>query len=216
MPIYSSSEQTYEALLGATGEMAAEQGFANLSTRAIAKRAGVNVSSLHYHFGGKDKLFEAVVRRIVESLDKPALDEILAGLEAELDSPNGQALAVRGLVREHIRSMFLSGKPSWYCKVLYQVMQYENPLFDMIYAEYVEKENVTLFTFFRNIRHELTLDDLLSIRSIILSQLLFHVDYKLPILKMLGASEYDEAYLKRLEDLLTTQLQHFLGLPEDK
>ena len=37
-------------------------GFRAVSTRDIAKEAGVNAALLSYHFGGKDELFETVVR----------------------------------------------------------------------------------------------------------------------------------------------------------
>jgi len=66
MKKYASSEQTKEALINAAGELAAETGFPNVSTRAIAERANENIGSIHYHFGGKEQLFEAVVQEVVK------------------------------------------------------------------------------------------------------------------------------------------------------
>ena len=59
MATYETSIKTKEALINAAGELAAEKGFASVSTRAIALRADENVGSIHYHFGSKEKLFEA-------------------------------------------------------------------------------------------------------------------------------------------------------------
>src|SRR5438552_3392723 len=48
-------------LLVAAYELIAHKGFEGLRTRAIASRARVNISTLHYHFGTKEALLEAVV-----------------------------------------------------------------------------------------------------------------------------------------------------------
>jgi AcrR family transcriptional regulator len=57
----ASSEQVRSELLDATVSCLLESGHAQLSTRAIAERAGVPVSQIHYHFGGKDGLLLEVL-----------------------------------------------------------------------------------------------------------------------------------------------------------
>lgn len=42
----------------------ARDGVAHATTRAIASEAGVNVATLHYHFGGKDHLVAAVMEAV--------------------------------------------------------------------------------------------------------------------------------------------------------
>ena len=49
------------AIMDAARDCLLEQGYANLSTRAITDRAGVPLSQLHYHFGSKQGLVLALL-----------------------------------------------------------------------------------------------------------------------------------------------------------
>jgi AcrR family transcriptional regulator len=54
-------DTTRQQILEAAGEALAEHGAAGTTTRAIAERAGVQLSLVHYHFGGKQQLLAAVL-----------------------------------------------------------------------------------------------------------------------------------------------------------
>ena len=80
-----------EKILGAAGEVFAEQGYAGARVDEIARRAGVNKAMLYYHVGDKAELYSRVLdvffqdlsgrlARAVESEGGPA--ERLAGLQA--------------------------------------------------------------------------------------------------------------------------------------
>lgn len=53
--------ETRRAILDAAEECFAASGFAGATTRQVAARAGVNVATLHYHFGNKRNLYRAVL-----------------------------------------------------------------------------------------------------------------------------------------------------------
>ena len=107
---------TKARILTAAEEVFAARGFEGASTREIAARAGVNISSLHYHWESKETLyftvFRAVYDRIVELL-RHALAPVLAhegdrsavvdGTMRELfdffaDNPNVPKLLMRRIV----------------------------------------------------------------------------------------------------------------------
>ena len=53
--------ETRRAILSAAEQSFAESGFVGATTRQVAARAGVNVATLHYHFGNKERLYRAVL-----------------------------------------------------------------------------------------------------------------------------------------------------------
>ncbi len=55
--------ETRRGILEAAEVCFASAGFAGATTRQVASRAGVNVATLHYHFGNKEGLYRAVLGR---------------------------------------------------------------------------------------------------------------------------------------------------------
>lgn len=77
--------------MAAAVELIAEQGWAGVTTRAVAERAGVNHSLVHYHFGSVDGLlFQAATTALAEAGDESMalleIEDLAAGLEASLQS----------------------------------------------------------------------------------------------------------------------------------
>ncbi|VVS93909.1 TetR/AcrR family transcriptional regulator [Desulfoluna spongiiphila] len=62
-------EETKTNILDAAESFFAEMGFHATSLRQITERAGVNVASVNYHFGSKENLMDAVLRRRLEPLN---------------------------------------------------------------------------------------------------------------------------------------------------
>ena len=59
---------TAERLLDAAEVLFAERGIDAVSVRAVNAAAGANVAAVHYHFGSKDALLDAVLRRRMDAL----------------------------------------------------------------------------------------------------------------------------------------------------
>src|SRR6202171_4232460 len=61
-------EATRERVLRAARDVLLDRGFAQTSTRAVAERAEVRLSLVHYHFGSKQRLLVEVLERENEQL----------------------------------------------------------------------------------------------------------------------------------------------------
>ncbi len=56
---------TRDALLLAAEELFSQRGYAAVSTRELALKAGVNLGAIQYHFGSKAELFVETIRKIM-------------------------------------------------------------------------------------------------------------------------------------------------------
>lgn len=92
--------QTIDRLLHAAEEHFAVHGFFASSLRQITRDAEVNVAAVHYHFGGKEALFVAVLTRRIA----PFVQTVLDGLQ-QADAQSGQ-LQAEDVVDAFVRACF--------------------------------------------------------------------------------------------------------------
>ena len=62
IPAKEPSLSTARRILTAARAALLESGFAALSTRSVAEKAGVPLSQIHYHFRSKEQLILAMLR----------------------------------------------------------------------------------------------------------------------------------------------------------
>ena len=67
-------EATRERLLREAITAFSRDGYAAVTTRAVALGAGVNIATLHYHFGNKEGLYRAAVDAVYERLRARTVD----------------------------------------------------------------------------------------------------------------------------------------------
>jgi len=213
MKTESSSEITKAAIINATGELAAEMGFSSVSTRTAAQRANANIGSIHYHFGGKDGLFKAVVQEAVAGCMQMNYFEAIDRLDDHSDRET-LARVLRLIVADEIQNIFQSGRPQWQFRVIYQLMQRNDHLFDLAREQMLEPEVAAMGRFFKLIDPAMD-QNAIFLHIILLKMPIYaHVDYIHAIQKMMGVDRYSAEYLKRMEDMLVTQAQRLLNLPE--
>ncbi|HLD98656.1 MAG TPA: TetR family transcriptional regulator [Bdellovibrionota bacterium] len=92
-------EGTREALIAAAKKLFAEKGYDATSVKDLSNEAGVNISLVSYHFGGKENLYQACLQEFAESK--------LAAAERILKPPSSCEefkVRIRMFVEELIRS----------------------------------------------------------------------------------------------------------------
>lgn len=77
-----TSADTKTRILDAAEELFMEHGFEATSLRSLTASAGVNLAAVNYHFGSKEELFQAVLTRRLDPMNKERI-ELLDRLERE-------------------------------------------------------------------------------------------------------------------------------------
>jgi len=67
---------TKDTILDAAEDLFAEQGFGATTLRQLTARAGVNLAAVNYHFGSKEDLAKAVLRRRIEPINRERRDRL--------------------------------------------------------------------------------------------------------------------------------------------
>lgn len=213
MARYSTGERTKERLIEAAGELAAERGFASVSTRDIAKKAGENVGSIHYHFGGKDGLFEEVVNLALKpQVDNP-LSQVLARYDGELDDPSIKARAVIRGIRWFMETVFSSDRPKWCSRVIYQLLRSQGPLRDLLTVKVMDPSSEAFESLLRTVDPSMSKMDAVCELLVICAPIFFHADYSEVVIRKLKSDCLEPCYLERLERRVVERSLYALGLP---
>lgn len=214
MSKYEAGKNTKQNIINAAGELIAERGVDNVSTRAVADSSGENIGSIHYHFGGKDALFEAVVQDAINGCRVGQDKDLVASLG---DSPSIVKLSetVRSLIAREVTDMFRSDRPIWHSQVIYQLLQRDDALYELFRVQIMVPGMDILTRFFRLVDPNMTEVEIFLHSTTMKFPIFAHANYQKALLGLLGAEEYSDEYLKKLEDLLVKKTQLTLGLPED-
>lgn len=63
-----NGDATTAKIIEAAGRLFAERGYAETTNKDIAKRAKVSLTSINYHFGSREVLYETVIRHVSENI----------------------------------------------------------------------------------------------------------------------------------------------------
>jgi AcrR family transcriptional regulator len=100
-----------QAILDAAEGLFARHGFYGVTTRQVAAEAGVDTALIHYYFGAKRELFDAVFLRRAEILNQARL----ASLDA-YEAAHGHNITVAGIIEAFIDPLLRNsteGGPGW-------------------------------------------------------------------------------------------------------
>ncbi len=136
---------TEERILEVAGKMFAEYGFRGATIRKICDRAGVNLSAVKYHFGGKEKLYSEVLNHWHEfAIEKyPPLLGV-----SDSASPEKQ---LRAFILSLLFRILDKGKPAWSGRLMAREMAEPTGVFDRLVEENVRPLHALLASIVRKI-----------------------------------------------------------------
>lgn len=103
--------ETREAILDAAEDLFSKHGFYGVTIREVAREAGVDTALVHYYFGAKRGLFDAVFIRRAEVWNNERVDAI-----DRYVADAGDKATLEGILEAFLRPPFewsLKGGPGW-------------------------------------------------------------------------------------------------------
>ena len=101
---------TKTKILDVAEKLFAEKGIQATSIRQIVKEAGVNVASIHYHFGSKEAVIQEIIRRRIGPINAEKIKR-LDEIEEHKDRQTPELEAVlRAFVEPHIYMQQIAGE----------------------------------------------------------------------------------------------------------
>lgn len=192
MPTNSPPEftETKERVLAAAGEVFAEVGFKAATVREICDRAGANIASINYYFGGKEELYSAALKWFHS--------------QAQIKFPPTHGLPptpsaeqkLEAFIRAFFLRMFDPERPAWHGKLISRAMLEERPAL----TELVENGIRPQFDYLSEIVSELLEVPARHARArqaaaSVVAQCLMHHHFRPVLVRLFPDLAYDQAFI---------------------
>ena len=138
----TAEKETRQKLVDAGLRLFGLHGFEATSTRALAQEAGVNLSAIVYHFGGKEGLYRAVLEHIIGvklAEVGPGLFRVVMVCKTEGSSREQLLDAMRALVRTMVSVMLGSPESRSFSQIMMQEQIAPTGAFDIFHDGFFAK-----------------------------------------------------------------------------
>ncbi len=192
-------------LLAAAERLFADRGIDAVSLRSVMAEAGTNVASVHYHFGTKQALVEALVHTRSGEVGRRR-EPLLATLEAADDAPTARGVA-EAFVRP-VADLALAGDDAW-VRFVHRIVAERHPAFTLLDDTFAPQA-VRIGALLQRISPDA---DLVTVRFRLAEamtttfRVLGDLDAVTRAVRPRGARVADEVLVAQLIDLVTAVLQ---------
>jgi len=132
------SQETRQRLIEAALDLFGTQGYEGTTTRALAEQAQVNLAAIPYHFGSKEKLYQAVASHVVGEIR--AHLATLPGLFGETGAsatPETARAELHALIDRLVDVMTMPASERWARFIIREQIE-PSPAFGILYAGFIE------------------------------------------------------------------------------
>lgn len=177
-------------------------GFDGASTRAIARDSGTAMSSITYHYGGKEQLYLEAAKHIGRCIASAQEEALSAGRSALNGSRQDAIEAVLGLIDSMAAMMLRPESESW-ARFIMREQQAPTAAFDAIYEGVMKGMSETLIALVQRIRADLTAREVRATAVLMVGQALILRGGRASVCRVLRVNKLD----KSASDLLRARLR---------
>lgn len=206
-----AADSKSKLLLSAFEEFA-KNGFWGASTRDIAAKANINISSILYYFGGKRGIYTAALKKIVDTVNNMTA-ELTTRYQKVIETKD--SVAARNLLKEMLEQFLLllcNQDVSADLKKVF-LSEYSSPTeeFKILYDDLIRPVHdrmANLLNFASN--GKIAIKDCYFYIVPLFSQLFVFASRKNSICNMMEWPDYDEQATRRLSDYINSQVDFII------
>jgi len=204
---------TKEILAISAGKLFAEFGYEAVSTRAIAEKAGVKLSAIHYHFGTKENLyikaFELAKTRGMAVRFKDVINEN----PTLLQSPSGQAEIIRSTVFRRFYEYFREDREYWETQLFLREISKPSSVLPRLAEELFRPENDGSIEFYKAVKPNGTRKEAIAWSDMLFAQTVFYITAGDAIKIVRGPDSLDNEFFQATAKILSRAMILALDLP---
>ena len=204
---------TKELLLITAGKLFARHGYDAVSTRMITDQAGLKLSSIHYHFGGKENLYLEACSYAKRKEARTSFLDVVNENPALMDSPEGQAEIIRNTVFRRFHEYFKPDRPYWEIQLLVREIVSPSSALPMLAEKLYAPEVAAAESFYHMIRPDATTEQASAWGDLFHSQLFFYSMTREPMKLLRGEEALNSAFIREVSRNLSRALILLLALP---
>ncbi|MDR1284105.1 MAG: TetR/AcrR family transcriptional regulator [Opitutaceae bacterium] len=212
--VHTNGQRTRLRILEAAGQVFAANGYGKTGMRGIAREGGIILSSLVYHFGTKEKLFEETIRyHVVEKSGLETLfDPLVSGPARQ--TPQTVADALRKVVRNFLEVCHGPQRVPLLDGLLLHALTDGNRQACSLVRELFERPRQQVFERLRQVSPSLAGQDVESWFQLFRAEVLYLSVARTLILAQHGWTEYPPGWLDFTAHRIAWHCCLPLGLPE--
>lgn len=178
-------------LLDTAIEQFGRLGFEGASTRDIAKASGTAMSSITYHFGGKQGLYVAAAEHIAAAISEQMAPRAQAAVEAGTASPESAAHAIADIL-DGLAQMMLSPHTENWARFIIREQQSPTEAFDRLYRGAMAPTLDAFLTLICHVRPELPRKEAAALGMLLFGQAMVLRAARATLCRALEVDQIDE------------------------
>ena len=211
----AQGEETRATLITTGARLFAQNGYNGVSMRTLAAEAGVNLSTVSYHFGGKAGLYQAIVQEIIDIRDSifPPTDKVLARLDRAGNDIQAKARVSDWFIETLILGVLGKTDCVWATFIISHELVHPSELYPKLEAEFFDPSfNALCALVQRSLPDGSAREDVIITAHCIIAVVIKLLEGHTLVIKRLGWDSY-EGHLETISTILKTRIRGLLGLP---
>jgi TetR/AcrR family transcriptional regulator, regulator of cefoperazone and chloramphenicol sensitivity len=204
-------------VLECAGQLFAARGFDGVTTRELASAAAVNISAITYYFEGKEGLYHAVLRQLVEEtapMFDPMVDRLDAGVREAGADPQKLAALAGWYVHALLSGILMDPKIRWQMPLVMREFQQPSAGFELLFAERINPMHNAIAKLVGAAKGlEATSTEAILITATVIGQCMAFGFARAVIFARTGWQDYTEENRRQVIETVTSGILGMLGLP---